>query len=359
MVARRGGKRPDHGQPEIARVSRRAAGGVNDAPADVDDFEPDLTARCGPEVVVQVHARRRQHGVRWPEEDRGGRRADRAHLPERSDVIELPDGTSLRRRHEVVAANVEVVDRDARHVQPQRFPAGAIVERHIDCLVRASEDESRARGVGNRHVDGLPGDAPATDWLSLMFARRQMRDLSDRQMMRGHPRLPTIEADFNAVRVRAYDAAQIGGIGPPMRVGSGRRNIGTFNRRPRVAAIDRLPRAAARRGDDVNARFAWDADDGRDRPAVVRPDAAPGETGVEVRRNRLRADIDRDGCSRHGQCDKRESAESGHIHDRVPNAYRLPPRPAAAAAGGTNVHDGGAVVVAGAILSGVRLYFVS
>ena len=87
-------------------------------------------------------------------------------LPQRRDVVENPDAAAVRADHEVVVLDHQIADRRRRHVQPQRLPVIAIVERDVDLRFGAGEEQSLAlrilahdadrRAAGNAGDDLLP-----------------------------------------------------------------------------------------------------------------------------------------------------------------------------------------------------------
>ena len=48
---------------------------------------------------------------------------------------------------------IEIADRGRRHVQPQRLPVIAVVERHVDLRLRAGEQQTFALGILAHHAD--------------------------------------------------------------------------------------------------------------------------------------------------------------------------------------------------------------
>ena len=71
-------------------------------------------------------------------------------LPQRRDVVEDPEAAAVRADDDVVVVDHEIADRRGRHVQPQRLPVIAVVERDIDlrlaCRRRAGPCASDPRG---------------------------------------------------------------------------------------------------------------------------------------------------------------------------------------------------------------------
>ena len=96
-----------------------------------------------------------------------GRRALTARdLPQRRDVVEDPDAAPVRADDQVVVLDDEIAHRRRRHVQPQRLPVVAIVERHVDLRLGSGEEQPLAlrilahdadrRAAGNAVDDLLP-----------------------------------------------------------------------------------------------------------------------------------------------------------------------------------------------------------
>ena len=61
-----------------------------------------------------------------------GLRELRIHLTQRRQVIEHPEGATMRRDHEIIIFHDQVVDRRSRQIQLQRLPMRAVVKGNID-----------------------------------------------------------------------------------------------------------------------------------------------------------------------------------------------------------------------------------
>src|SRR5207253_9016655 len=75
-------------------------------------------------------------------------------LAQRGDVVEDPEAASMGTGNEVGAVNGEIADRSRRQIQLQRLPVVAIVERNIDGMLGAGEEQAAAHGIFAYSVDG-------------------------------------------------------------------------------------------------------------------------------------------------------------------------------------------------------------
>ena len=100
-----------------------------------------------------VHAEPHAHRGHRLDEVRGSgglRRADRCRLAQRRHVVEDPEPAAVRRGDEIraqagrVVFHRDVADRDRRHVEPQRLPVIAIVERHPHLRVGGGVEQTRS-----------------------------------------------------------------------------------------------------------------------------------------------------------------------------------------------------------------------
>ena len=158
------------------RGDRIAARVAADQPAILlQDLERHRTARRRLQVVVDDRAlgrirrrrllfRPRHVDARIPPHTPGGRRLEQdgvlrgrpcIHLTQRRDVVEDPETAAVRRGDHVVVLDDEVADRRYRHVQPQRLPVGAIVERYVDGTLGAGKQQALALGIFAHGVDRL------------------------------------------------------------------------------------------------------------------------------------------------------------------------------------------------------------
>ena len=71
-------------------------------------------------------------------------RLHRVDLAQRRDVVEDPEAAAVRADDQVVVLDDEVADRRRRHVQPQRLPVVAVVERDVDLRLGAGEQQALA-----------------------------------------------------------------------------------------------------------------------------------------------------------------------------------------------------------------------
>ena len=312
---------------------------MHDAAGGIEHLERDRSGWLSAEVVVERHAGvRSRDSLRRLEQPRRGRGCRRVDLPQRRDVVERPDRSSLRRGDQVVAANVEVVDGDARHVQLQRAPTArrrrTTRRPRSPCRrrpTRAAPDRRSTPSPARRRSDG--GDCRR---LHGALVRRQARDLGDGQVMRRTSTWRPVQTDGDAAAPRFA------------RCGADSRD------RPIDADLRSRPRSAARSIDvhvsppsivfhvpplgvviDVDAGLAGDALDRRDRPAVERTRAPPGQIGIERRRDRRSSP-----ARRHAGCRSRRRRATIAVPTRaslrMPAAMttadlpvRRPPAPAA------------------------------
>ena len=68
---------------------------------------------------------------------------------ENGQIIEKPEGASVRRRDQIALPGVdrEIAHLDAREVQRQRFPSSAAVVADVDGAARPREEQPRFAGV--------------------------------------------------------------------------------------------------------------------------------------------------------------------------------------------------------------------
>ena len=75
-------------------------------------------------------------------------RANRRRLPQRRDVVENPEAAAVRAGDEIgaqaraVVLHLQIAHRDGRHVEPQRLPVIAVVERHPHLRVGGGVEQS-------------------------------------------------------------------------------------------------------------------------------------------------------------------------------------------------------------------------
>ena len=103
---------------------------------------------------IRIHVPADAVGGLRPEEMRRRRDYIRVELPQRRDVVENPERSAVRAHDDVVAVDDEVANRCRRHVQPQRLPICAVVERDMDGSLRPGEKQAFARWVFSDRVDG-------------------------------------------------------------------------------------------------------------------------------------------------------------------------------------------------------------
>src|SRR6266852_5056577 len=77
----------------------------------------------------------------------------RTQLAERRHIIKNPEGTSVRCGDKVVLLHSKVMNRHDRHVQAQRLPVIAVVERNVHAFFRSSVQETFAHRVFAHSTD--------------------------------------------------------------------------------------------------------------------------------------------------------------------------------------------------------------
>src|SRR5262249_45361050 len=88
----------------------------------------------------------------------------RIDLAQRGNVVQHPEGTPMRRRDQVIAMNLKIVDRDRGKVQLQRLPVAAVVERKINAGLGAGKDQSFAFGIFAHRADVRTFRNAVGDW---------------------------------------------------------------------------------------------------------------------------------------------------------------------------------------------------
>src|SRR3546814_11944258 len=73
-------------------------------------------------------------------------------LAQRTDVVQHPEGAAMRRDRDVAGVDGKVMHRHARHVEPERLPVGAVVERHVDAELGARLEQPLAPGIGAHYI---------------------------------------------------------------------------------------------------------------------------------------------------------------------------------------------------------------
>src|SRR5207302_10538804 len=83
-----------------------------------------------------------------------------SHLAQRCDVVENPEGASVRRDHQVVTVDREIANRTDRQIELQRLPVLTVVERDISSEFGSGEEQPPAlRIFPNRAQEGWSGNA--------------------------------------------------------------------------------------------------------------------------------------------------------------------------------------------------------
>ena len=94
------------------------------------------------------------------------------NLPQRRDVVEDPEPAPVRRRDEIVVLDDDVPHGRRRHVQPQRLPVSAVVERDIDRALGGGEQQALLLRILTNGVDGLAVGNPGDDLRPRLAPRR-------------------------------------------------------------------------------------------------------------------------------------------------------------------------------------------
>src|SRR5712664_2054568 len=77
-----------------------------------------------------------------------------AHLPQRRDVVENPEGAAVRGYNEIVAMNREIAHGRVRQIQLQRLPIATIVEGNVHGAFGTGVEQTFSRGIFAHHVAG-------------------------------------------------------------------------------------------------------------------------------------------------------------------------------------------------------------
>src|SRR5260370_2183626 len=113
-------------------------------------------------------------------EEPGARGSDlRVDLAQRRNVIQNPKGAAVRGDHQIVVMHDEVADRSSGHIEPQRLPGIAIIERDVHAHFRAGIEQAFAYRIfadaieeaafGNAGGGALPGFAEVTRTVEIWF----------------------------------------------------------------------------------------------------------------------------------------------------------------------------------------------
>src|SRR5690348_3670 len=77
-------------------------------------------------------------------------------LPQRSDVVENPKSPAVSAGYQIISLNFQIPYRGCRHVEAQRLPIVAIVERYEYFSFRAGEEQTFALWILANHIDRCP-----------------------------------------------------------------------------------------------------------------------------------------------------------------------------------------------------------
>ncbi len=91
-------------------------------------------------------------------------------LPQRRDVVENPDAAPVRADDEVVVFDDEIADRGRGHVQSQRLPVVAVVERHVDLRFGSGEEQALPLRILADDADGRAARNAGDDLLPRLAA---------------------------------------------------------------------------------------------------------------------------------------------------------------------------------------------
>src|SRR5229473_5394 len=119
-------------------------------------------------IAARAHANR---SLRM--EEPGARGSDlRVDLAQRRNVIQNPKGAAVRGDRQIVVMHDEVADRSSGHIELQRLPGIAVIERDVHAHFRASVEQAFAYRIfadaieeaafGNAGGGALPGFAEVT-----------------------------------------------------------------------------------------------------------------------------------------------------------------------------------------------------
>jgi hypothetical protein len=86
-------------------------------------------------------------------------------LPKRGHVIENPERTPVSSDNDVIIMQDEIANRAGRHVQSERLPVLAIVEREIDSALSACEQKTFFHRIFTDRVHDFAGRNSGNDLL--------------------------------------------------------------------------------------------------------------------------------------------------------------------------------------------------
>ena len=103
-------------------------------------FWPDGSSG-GIGVSVYLLQRKRYADRRLEQRRRRDAAVDARDLPQRRDVVEDPERAAVRADRDVVVLDDEISNRRRRHVEPERRPVVAVVERDPDLRLGPGEQQ--------------------------------------------------------------------------------------------------------------------------------------------------------------------------------------------------------------------------
>src|SRR5215475_13016346 len=71
----------------------------------------------------------------------------RGELPNRTQIIEYPERTPMRRENQIIVLHDQVVNWNARQVQLQRPPLSSAIKRHEHPVLRAGVQQAALLGI--------------------------------------------------------------------------------------------------------------------------------------------------------------------------------------------------------------------
>ena len=113
---------------------------IHQLPGSVVDLD-DYRLHFGGEVVLDHRVLDAAHRPAGLEHGQRGVRGVGLHLPQRLDVVEDPETAAVRPQDDIAVLHHQVADRRIRQVLLQSRPAIAVVQRHIDAVLGAEEQE--------------------------------------------------------------------------------------------------------------------------------------------------------------------------------------------------------------------------
>ena len=94
-------------------------------------------------------------GLLWFVKDHGLSAQRRTDLPQRCDVIENPEASSVCTHYDVIVLDHQITDRRSGHIQTQRLPVFPIVKRYIHGAFRTCIQQALANRIFPNGIDRI------------------------------------------------------------------------------------------------------------------------------------------------------------------------------------------------------------